>query len=223
VFTGPTTFERALAAIEVLVLVGPVAVYVLWLGLVNSRPTPRLIRLREDFLTLTVAIVPFVAAPMVRLVRAGQGEFAVLFAALVLVCFLRLLPHRQAGWVIYNVVPGGVERLTDAAVRSLGWVSSWDGRRLRIPDRGLVLELRSLPALRNVTLHLRSCEPGPSDRDIEQLRAELGRLLGREAGLPSVVGACLCLAGVTLLIVPLGMLSRHSDAIAEVVTRVLPS
>ena len=73
--------EQAVAAIKVLLYVGPVAVYVLWLGLVNSQARPKLVKARDDFLITTLAFCPFAVAPVVGLARAGYGWGAASVAA----------------------------------------------------------------------------------------------------------------------------------------------
>ena len=55
------------------------------------------------------------------------------------------------------------------------------------------------------------------------LRARLECALARQQLLPSLAGSCLMMLGIGIMILPLWMMSRHSEAIAEVVTRLLLS
>ncbi|MCK4658501.1 MAG: hypothetical protein KAV82_03175 [Phycisphaerae bacterium] len=215
--------EQAAAAVKVLLYVGPVAGYVLWIALVNSHGTPKAVRAQDDFLAMTVAFCPFVAAAVLSLLRAGYGWAAVATVALTLLLFLRLLPRKNSGWVIYNLSPRRAWMLTDRSLRALGWAYRWDGQTARVADKGLSLEMSFVPPLRNVTFHISPCGPQPQADDIEALRAELFRRLAGETCLPSASACGLLLAGVGLLILPLWMLSHHSAAIAEVMTQFLLS
>lgn len=215
--------EQAFSAIKVLLYVGPVAVYVIWLGLVNSQAAPRLVSARDDFLILTVAFWPFVAAPVVGLVRAGHTWAGVTTAGVMFLLFARLLPSGTSGWVIYNLSPRRGWMLTDRALRALGWSYRWVGRTAVVKERDLAIEIGSVLPFRGVTLHLRQTKADTSACDVEALHEKLSARLEREGGLPSIAGCCLLMGGVGLLVLPLWMLSYHSEAIADVVTRILLS
>lgn len=218
-----TANEQTLSVVKVLLYVGPVAVYILWLGLLNSQATPKLIKARDDFLVMTVAFLPFVVAPVVSLACAGYEWAGVSAAGLMLLLFLRLLPPNNSGWVIYNLSPRRGRMLADRALRSLGRSYRWDGWMAHVAEIGLSVEISSVPVLRNVTFRVHPSGAKPSTSDVAVLRRELARRLSAEAGLPSVTGCCLLMGGVGLLILPLWMMSQHSAAIAEVMTRILLS
>ncbi|MFH0982077.1 MAG: hypothetical protein V2A79_11105 [Planctomycetota bacterium] len=215
--------EQVLAAIKVLLYVGPVAVYVLWLGLVNSQATPKLVKIRDDFVIMTVAFFPLVVAPVVSLAHAGYRWASVAAAVLMLAVFLRLLPARASGWVIYNLSPHRARILAERTLHALGWSYHWDGWSAVVAENGLSVEISFVGPLRNVTFHLHTVGALARTAEVEAFRAELALRLRREGGLPSLAGCCLLAGGVALLIVPLWMLSHHSAAIAEVVTRILLS
>jgi hypothetical protein len=54
-----------------------------------------------------------------------------------------------------------------------------------------------------------------------RIRREFEAQLETVSRLPSPTGACLVMLGVGLLIVPLWMMSRHMNAIVEIVSRIL--
>ncbi len=60
-------------------------------------------------------------------------------------------------------------------------------------------------------------------RALAALRAGLTEALNRQQQLPLLAGSSLLLVGVGMMILPLWMMTRHSDAIAEVVSRLLLS
>ncbi len=220
---GGSISEQAFSAFRVLLYVGPIAVYALWLGLVNSQAVPKLVKARDDFMVMTIAFWPFALEPVVGLVRAGHGGVAMAATGLMLLLFLRLLPAKHSGWVTYNLSPRRGRMWADRSLRSLEWSYRWVERTAIVTDKGLSIELRSVPVLRNVTFHIRHTRAKPPAADVAALRAEMSRRLEREGGLPSVAGCCLMMGGVLLLILPLWMLSHHSAAIAEVMTRILVS
>jgi hypothetical protein len=47
--------------------------------------------------------------------------------------------------------------------------------------------------------------------------------LGHQQMLPSAAGSCLMFVGLGMLLLPLWLMTRHSNAIAEVVSRLLLS
>ena len=218
-----TVSEQAAAALSVLLYVGPVAVYALWLGLVNSQATPKVITARDDFVSMTVAFCPFVVAPIVGLAHAGYGWASIAAAGLMFLLFLRLLPARHSGWVIHNVSPRRARALVDRTLRSLGWSYRWSGQTAIVAERDLSVEISSVWPLRSVAFHVHRTGANAPVSDVEALRTGLSCRLRRDGGLPSLAGCCLLMGGVCLLILPLWMLSRHSAAIAEVVTRILLS
>ncbi len=216
------TSAQAEAAIRVLLYLGPVAVYALWLGLVNSQAVPKLVTARDDFVFMTVALCPLAMAPLIGLARAGYGWGCVVMFAVLLGLFWRLLPATP-GWVIYNLSPRRARRLADETLRTLGWSYRWSGRTAVIGGRGLSVELSFVPLLRNVTFALHGDEAAALRPAAAAFRRELSARLEQEDGLPSVAGCCLLLGGVALLVMPLWMLSHHSAAIADVMTRILLS
>jgi hypothetical protein len=218
-----STLEQAAAALKVLLYVGPIAVYVLWLGLVNSQAKPKLVSARDDFVVMSIALCPFASAPLVGLARAGYGWLGVAVLAVLLGLFLRLLPAPDSGWVIYNLSPRRARMLAERTLRALGGSYRWVGRTVVAGDTGLSVEVSFVPLLRNVTFGLRHRDGRVSAAEVKAFRSELSRRLDGEGGIPSVAGCLLLLGGVALLIMPLWMLSHHSAAIADVMTHFLLS
>ncbi len=200
------------------VLVAPIALYFIFLGLVNSQARPCLVSSRADFAGLTCALLPLVAAPMAALARAGMWWMVALHGLLVGLAFARLLPGRSAGWVVYNISAEHGRKIVEEALREAGWGGRWRGRTWRGAGGGL--SLTSFPLLRNVTIHL---DPPPDRRDpgaASLARALEGRLRGVEQ-LPSAGGACMVMLGVGLLMLPLWMMGRHIQDLVDAVNHLL--
>jgi hypothetical protein len=213
---------QVILVLKLLLFVGPVAVYFIALGLVNSQATPKIINARSDFLALTVALCPLLFWPIPSLIRAGLGWVVFVAGAVAAVGISVLLDRVRPGWVIYNLSDYRARRLLDRALRSLGWEYAWEDNRVRVDQPGLLLTLSPLPLLRNVSIHVEATTIEQREA-ASQLRQRFSALLSTQQLLPSVGGSCLFLLGVGLLMLPFWMMSRHSDAIAEVVTRWLMS
>jgi hypothetical protein len=219
---GPS--EQAVESMRLLVYVAPFALYLLVLGLVNSRAAGTLVDARSDFIALTAVFFPLLVLPVPGLVHGGYALPCALAATVLGLMFYRLLPGRYSGWVVYNLPASRARWVLDRALRGLGWDCRWEGRDRVETDRGFAIDIATLPILRNVSFHVR---PGGEStirpNDLAELRRGLASRLAASPQLPSVSGCCLLLLGVGMLVLPLWMMSRHSDAIAEAVTRLLLS
>lgn len=203
--------------VDVLMLVGnvaPVAIYFLTLGLVNSHSRPYLTSSRSDFLALTIVLVPLLLWPLPGL--AGLHAWWPLAGglALTLALFIRMLPRRDAGFVVYNISENTCRRSLDRALAKLGLAGDWEGRSWRSRCGRLTIQLRKFALLRNVSINveLRS----PADRNLVlAIQEQLGVELERISQLPSTMGASLVLLGVALLVLPMWMVGRHIQDLVD--------
>jgi len=211
--------------LKVIVGLGPMAVYFLVLGLVNSRSRPHLVSSRVDFVLLAIAFYPVMLWPVLTLIEKGHAAAAALAAAGVLAAFLWLLPARRGSWVIYHASLPQCARLIRQAARREGWqvVTPDDHRphrRLGIPQAGLDIRLESFPWLRNVTLHF-TCRHPAGVEAADRLVCGLFEEIKGEQLLPSPAGASLVVIGACLLGLPMWYLVNNMNAIVDVVARVL--
>ncbi len=209
--------------LKLLLLVGPIAVYFIVLGLLNSQSVPRLVDARTDFLVLTFAVCPVLLAPAPSLWQQGYGWVLAPALALAALVMRALLPRRNSGWVIYNLSVHRARVLVERCLRDLGWRFEAADGVLKVTQPGLEIRFSSLPVLRNVTCHLAFADDASRETLEARIRDRLETALSRQQLLPSLAGSCLMVVGIGLMILPLWMMSRHSDAIAEVVTRLLLS
>jgi len=215
------TTDTAVFVLKIVLALGPLAVYFLALGLVNSQARPCLLRARTDFTLLAVAFVPVIAAPVQMLIEHGQLHLVSGVIVAVLALFFGLLPRRDRGWVMYNCSPAQCRRLLQQACRRLGWElnRAADGV-LHVRPPGLLVTTTGLPWLRSVTLRM----DGPATPAARSARARLVATLhdelSREAMLASATGISLVVIGAALLGVPMWYLFHHMDAIVDVVRRI---
>lgn len=217
--------------LQVAIALGPIAVYFLGLGLVNSQARPSLISARSDFLCLAVAFFPLLLAPVLALLERHWLWPALGVCLILGFTFIRMIPAHGDGWVVYHIDPQRFRRLLERACRRLGWTVRDDGSggdEIEGPD--LHVRYGALPLLRNVTLRI---EPLPAGEGREpavaggfsdsrdQLLAGVRRELERESMLPSATGASLVVIGASLLGLPLWYLLNHMNAIVDVVRQIL--
>ena len=213
--------DRVMFLLQLLVGLMPVAGYFLTLGLVNCQAQPRLIGARTDFFVLTAVFCPLLLWPAPALLARGPVGQLALVAGLgtgVLV-FRRLLPPRDRGWVVYNISGHRLHRLLVASFHALGWSWQRRGDRYELPACGLGVVISGYTFLRSAAIHLEPLEERREPFDAHRLRAELELRLRQQQLLPSLTGSCLLLLGVCVLIVPLWMMSRHMDAIVELMQK----
>jgi hypothetical protein len=194
--------------------VGPIALYFLFLGLVNSHSRPCLVTCRSDFISLTIVLVPLLMWPVPMFARSDVwwlGLAGFLFAGVV---FLRMLPSSGTGFVIYNISESRCRRLLADSIQQLGWKGHWQGHLWHGAGGRMTIWVRGFALLRNVTVHVESAE---HDRRlaVDALYAELDSRLRTISQLPSTMGACLVVLGVGLLIIPMWMVGRNIDALVD--------
>lgn len=206
--------------LQLILSLGPLAVYFLGLGLVNSQAHPCVIRAGADFVLLAVAFVPVIVAPVVALVSHGHLWFAVCVIALVGLLFWAMLPRGRTAWVVYNIDTEQCRRLLQWTARRLGWSTVVRDERLHVPALGLVVEQDALPWLRNVTLRFHLDAPDAqahADAFVQALSGEIERV----SMLPSPTGASLVIIGASLLGVPMWYVFQNFNAIVDVVRSIL--
>jgi len=217
------TTDQAVFVLRVLLAVGPLAVYFLGLGLVNSQARPCMINARADFTLLVIVFLPVILFPAFVLIEHGWPGVVGGVLAGVLALFFGLLPKREQSWVVYNCSPAQCRRLLGQAARELGWRMKADDEadNVHLHTVGLRLAFSSLPWLRSVTLRIDGKATPEAVAHQQRLLASLRTEMRREALLPSATGASLVLIGVGLLGLPMWYLFHHMNAIVEVVRRIL--
>ncbi len=213
--------EQVVFVLELTVAVGPLAIYFLALGLLNSRSHPYMIGLRADFSFLSIAFFPLMMVPLAVLpTRGWAGPWIIGLAALVPVFWWVVRSRLGFGWVIYNSDVWRCREAVCHACRRLGWEATAEDDRIQIAAPRLELHFSTFSLLRNVTLRIVADEGRKNLPAIERLGQALERELKAEALLPSSTGAGLVLVGSALLAVPMGYLVHHMEAVVDVVKRI---
>jgi len=215
--------DQVVLVLQLALALGPLAVYFLGLGLVNSQAHPCMVPARTDFVVLTIALVPLVMGPVLAMVKFG-GWWPVTVACIAVAGFIGvLLPRRNSGWVIYNTSLPQCRRLLCRACRRLGLSAEGSDEQVQITEIGLTVILTALPVLRNVTLSLRTQSGRERDADDDLARRlvdTLEREIQQESMLPSPAGASMVLIGAAMLAVPMWFFFHNVDAIARAVRQI---
>lgn len=219
--------DQVILVLQVVLMVGPLAVYFLSLGLVSSRPHPCLVSERSDFVLLALAFVPIICWPLISLVTTGRYLLAGALLAGLISLFLLLLPKRQDGWVVYNLSPQELRRALRRACYRLSWQIQYTHATdaesaATVNPVGLTLEFSNMPWLRNITVRCQAYGEMDTSARNHLLRA-LANELQRESMLPSPTGAGLVVVGTLLLGLPMWYFFHHIDAVVDVVRTMIPA
>jgi hypothetical protein len=219
---SPDSTHQVVFVLQLLLTLGPLAVYFLGLGLLNSQAHPSLVRAKQDFLLLSLAFLPVIVVPMVSGLSRGWFIAPLTLLACIAILFLFLLRSTHRAWVIYNIDEVRVEVLLKRACRRLGWtLSPAETAGWHLSPADLVITKSSLPWLRNVTLRFAPRSGDESSRARLELFDALRTELSRESMLPSATGASLVLIGAGLIGLPMCYVCQHMEAIVDVVRSIL--
>ncbi len=137
---------------------GPLAIYLVLLGLVNLSRRPLIVSGTRESLSLGLALVGLVVVGPMQLfmpedaaVRFGQFVWLLLLG-FYLLCLTLVIMISRPRLVVYNVSPEELRPALEAAVRRLDPEAVWAGKSLTLPSARLHLHVDSFPPLGSVTL-----------------------------------------------------------------------
>lgn len=198
---------------------GPVAIYLLLLGMLNSFRRPLLVSGTRDTATLGLVVAGLVFVgpidlliPVPALIAFRAYAWVLLIALYVLGLVLVLLLQRPR-IVIYNISPDELRPVLADLTHELDDEARWAGDSLFLPNLGVQLHVEGLTAMRNVTLLATSLKQSPQGwRKLEQtLKTAL-----RELEVPRNPRAIsLFSAGLLLSLGLLLAVSRNPQAVAQ--------
>ena len=199
------------------IAVGPLAMYLLILGLINLRRRPMLTSGSRDLGALGVAISGFVVAGPIELfipTTLPFGRFTwvmmlVLYALTVILIILMSRPRI----VIYNVQPEQLRTVLAEVVQRLDESSRWAGDALSVPALGIQLYLEAAPGLRNA--QLKSAGPKQDFQGWHKLESELAQALKEMLTPRNYYALPLLAAGITLIVSASVWMCTDKEAVAQ--------
>lgn len=198
---------------------GPVAVYLLLLGMLNSFRRPFLVSGTRDTATLGLAVSGLVIVgpmelfmPVPAAIAFGSYIWGLLIGLYVLSLVLLLLLQRPR-LVIYNIAPDELRPVLADLTHRLDADARWAGDGLFLPNLGVQLHVEGRTSMRNVSLLATSPKQNPQGwRKLElTLKAALRDMeISRNPRAISLYSAGLLLSlGLALAI------SRDPQAVAQ--------
>lgn len=203
------------------IALGPLAVYLFLLGVINFGRRPLIVGGGRDTAALGVALSGFVLfgpmallMPMAAASRFGHWIWPLLAGLYVLIVTLIVLVGRPR-LVIYNMTADRLRPILADLVTHLDSHARWAGDTLWLPQLGVHLHIESFPAMRNVSLvAIKAEQPLEGWQRLEHaLSAELREVeVGRNLRALYMVG----IAGAIAAGIGYG-LTRHTDTLAQAI------
>lgn len=142
-------------ALHTFIALGPLAVYVLLMGIVNISRRPLLTTGSRDFYALGLGVSGMMVIGPLELFMPNGASSPVawlLLLALYSMCLTLLILMIRPRLVIYNVTAEQLRQSLAAVTARLGLEHRWAGDSLALPGLGVQLNLEKFPAMRNVSL-----------------------------------------------------------------------
>jgi uncharacterized membrane protein len=190
-------------ALHACLALGPPAVYLLLIGLVNLSRRPFLVSGARDAAALGLALSGFVMVGPIELclpdaaaVRFGRYVWVLLIVLYALCLMLALLLARPR-LIVYNTSAAQLRAVLADLVGQLDTDASWAGDVLVLPNLGVQLHVEHLAVMRNVSLTSVGGRQDP--QGWHRLEAALAAALGRLPAARGARGVLLVAAGLLIL------------------------
>ena len=203
------------------IALGPLAVYLLLLGLISLSSRPFLTSGFRDGAALAMAVAGFIIVgplrlfvPATAIFRFGPFVWPMLLALYGLGAILALLLLRPR-LVVYNVTLDQFRPILASVVQEVDDQARWAGDSLVMPKLGVQLHLESFPSMRNV--QLLSSGANQDFAGWRRLEAEIGRRLSTVSVSRSPRGAGLiALSLLMAMAITFSMLADQQSVAQEV-------
>jgi len=137
---------------------GPLALYLLYMGKINLSPRPVLLNGTWDICALgaglsgMIFIGPYnLLMPPAAMIRFGAFVW-ILLAVLYALCLILLSSKLHPRLVIYNMTEQQLRPVLTATMHRLGWDHRWAENVLTVSNHGIQLEMVFFSPLKNITL-----------------------------------------------------------------------
>jgi hypothetical protein len=208
---------------------GPVAIYLLLLGVIGLSRRPVLVSGGRDAAALALAVSGMVfvgplalvcpASLAARIGPAGTRYIWLMMIALFALGMVLMLLHLRPRLVIYNIAADQLRPILAELAQRMDADARWAGDSLFLPGLGVQLHLDSLGWMRNVSLV--SSGPKQDYQGWSRLGAELAAALRSMETPRNLTGLLLLSAGNVLVIWIAWAIVRDPPAVARTVFELL--
>jgi len=198
---------------------GPLALYLLLLGIINLSKRPFLISGSRDLAALGVAVSGLILVGPIELllpeeaIQAYRGYVWLLLGAMYGLCLSLVVLVARPRLILYNMSADELRPVLAQAIDALDPEARWAGSSLSLPRLRVELHMESSPAMRTVSL-VASGEQ-QSFSGWRQLELALAVRLKRAESSPNPWGVVLSLASVMMI----GTLTWHLASRGQEITQ----
>jgi len=201
------------------IAVGPLAVYLLLLGVMNLRGRPLVTTGARDAAALGIGLLGFViAGPMELFFPEGAasrfgGWVWVMLIVFYGLCVSLVVLLMRSRIVIYNISLEQLRPILTSVAMKLDKRSRWNGDSLLMPERRIHLHVEPVEALRNIQL-----TSGGNQQSFEgwqALEKELAVALKRISVGPNLIGIPFLVASAVLAISAASWMLNDQAAVAK--------
>jgi hypothetical protein len=211
--------------LHIAIALGPLATYLLVLGVVNLSSRPLLTTGGRDVAALAIAISGLMVIGPMELflieeaaVSYGGWVWAMMLAVYALLVALLVLLLRPR-LIVYNITLEQLRPLLADVVSKLDTEARWAGESLVIPHLGVQLHLESAAMVKNVQLV--SSGPQQNIHGWRQLEMGLATALRRTRTSPNPYGVSLISFGILLAAAITYVLVRDPDGVTQAINEML--
>ncbi len=204
---------------QLIVGMGPLAIYLLFIAVINLLSKPFLVSGGRDLVALATGVSGLVMigpvqlfTPPELLVRLGPYYWLLLlllYASSVSLWILFLRPRL----VIYNIGGEEIRQLVSRIALQMDPASRWAGHTLEMPQAGLLIKLASTAAFRNATLSAESDYINIASW--RRLTAELAAALHQARVARNPRGITLGIVGLVILVTLIIRCTRDLNEVTE--------
>ncbi len=212
--------HHSLDPLHTTLAVGPLAVYLLLLGVLNSLRRPFITTGTRDLYVLGLGLSGFfVIGPLSLFMPESAARIfggyliwtllLIFYSLCLTLCVLLARPRL----VIYNITLDQLRPLLNNLIHRLDLEYHWAGESLALPGLGIQLQLDRFPLTRNVSL-VATAAP-QSFGGWRRLEAELVEELRTVEVKPNPIGLLMVLASSAALVGSLGWIVAERDVVAQ--------
>jgi hypothetical protein len=210
---------------QLCIAVGPLALYLLTLGVINARRRPTVLAGWRELVAIALGLSGFIVIGPMRLFMPEHaavyfgGVIWLLLIAFYALCFTLSMLMSRPRLVVYNVRGEQLRPVLLSVARRYDPGAIWLGSSLSIPSLGVDMHLDDYAAMRNVALVATGESQNPAGWRL--LERELRTALKQARSTPNPRAVSLLFAGGLLLATIVYQVGSDAKAIAQGLSEML--